>query len=121
LFAAYYGVHAVLVLALVGAGGLFRRRLRAGWLAPLLALALLAVAVNTVFLVEVVAPHLLRHGAVPAHRCPYCLVPQAPEGLVAAALSLVASFAIGWACVAAWMGSTPGAKEYLPGTVGVLL
>ena len=37
------------------------------------------------------------------------------------ALFLGGSFAIGWACVAAWLGNRPEAAPLLPGTVGRLL
>ncbi len=80
--------------------------------------AILCAAVNVVFLIEVVAPRLLHK---PYHHCPYDLVSAAPDGLVAAILSLAGSFAVGWACVAGWLGSGPESKAFLPRTVGVLL
>lgn len=118
LYAAYYGVHAGMVLALAVCIPLFRRRLRVGWLVPLLLGAILCVVGNVVFLIEVVAPRLLHK---PYHHCPYDLVSAAPDGLVAAMLSLGGSFAVGWACVAGWLGAGSESKAYLPQTVGVLL
>ena len=110
-------VNAILLLALFGCTRRGRRP-RARWLAGLLLGAVLATAVNAVFLVEVAAPHLLHK---PYHHCPYDLVPQAPESLVAVALFLGGSFSIGWACVARWLGKTPETVAFLPGMVDRLL
>ncbi|MBI1916004.1 MAG: hypothetical protein HYS12_14900 [Planctomycetes bacterium] len=118
LYAAYYGSHGGMVLALAGCIWLCRRRLLAVGLAPLLLGAILCGAVNVVFLIEVVAPRLLH---LPYHHCPYDLVPRGPEGIVSAALSLGGSFAVGWACVAGWLGRDPESRAYLPATVRVLL
>jgi hypothetical protein len=118
LWAAGGTVNGGMVLGLLACGRLCRRRLPAGWLVPLLLTALLSLAVNLVFLVEVAAPRLLR---LPFHHCPYDLVPRAPESLVAVALFLGGSFAVGWACVAGWLGRDPEAAPFLPGTVGRLL
>ena len=78
----------------------------------------LAVAVNAIFLVDIAAPRLLH---LPLHHCPYDLVPIAPESLLAVALFLGGTFAIGWACVASWLGRGPEASPLLPATVGRLL
>jgi hypothetical protein len=118
LYAAYYALNAGLVLGADGCGRLCRRRLPRGWLVPLLLVAVLAVAVNAAFLVEVAAPRLL---GLPYHHCPYDLVPKAPESLVAVALFLGGTFAVGWAGVAAWLGDGAEAGPLLPGTVGRLL
>jgi hypothetical protein len=118
LYAAYYGVNGAAMLALAGYLGLFRRRVRGAWLLPLPLVVLLAGVVNAAFLVGVAAPRLLH---MPYHHCPYDLVPQAPESLVAVGLFLGGSFAAGWACVAAWLGGGPEAGRYLPQTVRRLL
>ena len=107
-----------LVLGTAVAARLCRRGLPRGVLATLLVAAALAVAVNGVFLVEVAAPRLIR---LPYHHCPYDLVPRAPESLLAIALFFGGTFAVGWACVAAWLGNVPGAAALLPRTAGRLL
>ncbi len=118
LYAAYYAVNGGMVVALAAAVRASRRRLPAGGLAPLLLGALLSLAVNAVFLVEVAAPRLLH---LPYHHCPYDLVPRAPESLAAVALFLGGSFAVGWACVVGWLGRAAEARPLLPGAVGQLL
>ncbi len=118
LYAAYYAVNGGMVLALLVAGRWFRRGLPGGWLAPLLAGAVLALAVNAVFLVEAAAPRLLH---LPYHHCPYDLLPRAPESLAAVALFLGGSFCVGWACVAAWLGGGREAAPFVPRMVGRLL
>jgi hypothetical protein len=118
LYAAYFTGNAGMVLALAACVRLSRWRPVTGWLAPLLLLAATSVAVNGVFLVEVAAPRLLH---LPYHHCPYDLVGGAPESLVAVALFLGGCFAVGWACVAAWLGNRGEAGAFLPGTVRGLL
>jgi hypothetical protein len=118
LYAAYYAVNAGLVLAVGGCALRFRRRFSRRWLAPLLAGAGLCLVVSAVFLVEVGAPRLLH---LPYHHCPYDLVPQAPESLVAVALFLVGTFSVGWACTAGWLGGRGEAALFVPGIVGRLL
>jgi hypothetical protein len=117
-YRAYYAQNAGMVLALLLAVRLGRGHPRGGWLALLLAGALLSLVVNAVFLVEVASPLLLR---LPYHHCPYDLVPMAPESLVAIALFLGGSFSIGWACVAAWLGRSEEAGPFVSTMVGRLL
>jgi hypothetical protein len=118
LYAAYYGVNGFLVLSLAACRRLWPGGPPRGWLAGLLAGALLSLAVNAVFLVEVAAPLLLR---LPYHHCPYDLVDRAPESLAGVALFLGGSFSVGWACVAAWLGAARDAVALLPGLLGRLL
>jgi hypothetical protein len=118
LYPAYYAINAVLVLAAGICARLCRRGLPRGALLPLLVGAGLAVVVNLVFLVEVAAPRLIH---LPYHHCPYDLVPKAPESLLAIALFLGGTFAVGWACVAAWLGQGPETAPLLPPLVGWLL
>jgi hypothetical protein len=118
LYAVYYALNGGLVLAAGGCAWLCRRGLPRGWLVPLLLGAAAAVPVNAVFLIEVAAPRLLGR---PYHHCPYDLVPKAPESLLAVALFLGGTFAVGWACVAAWLGDGPEAGPLLPGMTGRLL
>jgi hypothetical protein len=118
LYGAYYGMNIGLMLAAGVCARLCRRGVPKGWLGPLLVAAVLAVAVNGVFLVEVASPRLIH---LPYHHCPYDLVPLAPESLLAVGLFLGGSFAVGWACVAAWLGNRSEAAPLLPGTVGRLM
>jgi hypothetical protein len=117
LYALYYAVNAGVIAGLVGVR--FRSHVLPGRrLALLLAGVVLAVVVNTVFLIEVAAPRLL---GLPYHHCPYDLLPAAPESLLAVALFLTGSAAVGWACVARWWGNHPEAGDFLPGTIDRLL
>jgi hypothetical protein len=118
LYGAYYTVNGGMVLGLALAARQSRTGLPAGWLGALLAGAVLSVAVNVVFLVDVAAPRLLH---LPYHHCPYDLVPRAPGSVVAAVLFVAGFFAVGWACVAAWLGRDPEATPYLPAAVRRLL
>jgi hypothetical protein len=114
----FYAVNGGMVLALGAAVLAGRRRLTTAWLVPLSLAAVLSVAASAVFLVEVAAPRLLH---LPYHRCPYDLIPKAPESLVAVALFLVGAYAVGWAGVAAWLGADPETRPLVPGIVHRLL
>jgi len=116
LYAAYYTINIGLALALYPRAG--RRRLSAARLLPLALTAVLSVAINALFLVEVAAPRLLH---MPNHHCAYDLVTKAPTSLVAVALFLASCFCVGWAFVAAWLGNGPEARPFLPEMVGRLL
>jgi hypothetical protein len=118
LYGAYFGINAAMVLALAVCVRRARSRPPGWWLAPLLVGAVLSVAVNGVFLVEVASPRLLH---LPYHHCPYDLVPGAPESLVAVALFLGGCFSLGWACVAAWLGQASEAAIFAPAAVRALL
>jgi hypothetical protein len=118
IWGAYYGVNVLLALAVGVCARLTRQGLPRRALLPLLLGAGLAVAVNAVFLVDIASPRLLH---LPYHHCPYDLVPVAPESLLAIALFLGGAFAIGWACVAAWLGRGSETAPLLPSTVGRLL
>jgi hypothetical protein len=92
---------------------------RTQWgLAPLLAGALLSLALGPIFLVEIAAPALLH---LPYHHCPYDLIPEVPESMVGVALYLLGSFAVGWACVARWLGACPETRTFLGDKVATLL
>jgi hypothetical protein len=110
LYGAYYLANIGMALALTWC----KRRCRAsvsGWpLGALLVGALVAVIVNAAFLVEVAAPRLLR---LPYHHCPYDLVPQAPESLVAIALFVGGTCAVGWACIAGWLGRNGESEAFV--------
>ncbi len=118
LWTAYYGVNGGMVLALGAYGWLSRRGRPGWWLVPLLAMALVSALVNALFLVDVAAPRLIH---LPYHHCPYDLVPRAPESLLAIALYLGGCFAVGWACVADWLGGCLESRPFLAKLVGRLL
>jgi hypothetical protein len=76
------------------------------------------VPISAAFLVDVVAPVVLR---LPYHHCPYDLLPVAPEAVLAAALSVAGTFCVGWAWVVARWGDCPEAAPFLPATVAAIL
>jgi hypothetical protein len=118
LYGLYYGINVVMVLALAACGWWCPARALRWWL-PLLVLGtILSLVVNAAFLVDVAAPHLLH---LPYHHCPYDLIPQVPESLVAVALFVGGSFAVGWAGVAGWLGNIAEARDFLPVMIGRLL
>ncbi len=112
LYVAYYGINALVALAADLCARLARKRLPRAGLLLLLLVAAGAIAVNTVFLVDVAAPRLLH---LPYHHCPYDLIPRAPESLLAVALFVFASFAVGWAAIAAWLGRAKKPSRCCPG------
>jgi hypothetical protein len=117
----YYALNLGMVAALYACVHTVTRRGRrpsAWWLVPLLLGAGLSLVVNGIFLVEVAAPRLLH---LPFHHCPYDLVPGAPESLLAVALFLGGSFAVGWACLVCFLGDSPEARPLLPRMLGQLL
>ena len=116
LDAVYYtaNIGMVLILAMF----VRRPRLGRGGMLFLLLAALLTLVVSATFLVESAAPRLIH---MPNHHCVYDLVPRAPESLIAVALFLIGSLAVGWACVAAWLGAGPESTAFLPETIGRLL
>lgn len=116
LYAAYYAINVGLALAIYPRRD--RQRLSAARLLPIALTAVLSVAINALFLVEVAAPRLLH---MPNHHCAYDLVTKAPSSLVAIALFIVGCFCIGWACMAAWLGDGSEARPFLPVMVGRLL
>jgi len=107
LYGAYYGVNLGMALALFLA---IRRHLRHKGMAFLLFGALLSLPVNGIFLIEIAAPKLLR---LPHHYCPYDLLPQVPESLVAVILSLLGCFAVNWAAMAHWFAQGAETRPFL--------
>jgi hypothetical protein len=101
LYGAYYAVNVGMALALTWCKRRCRIQISPWPLGALLVGAIVAVCVNAVFLVEIAAPRLLH---LPFHHCPYDLVPQAPASMAAVALFAGGTFAVGWACVVAWLG-----------------
>ena len=115
LFSLYYGLNGGTALALFGA-------LRFGWtqrwLGLLAILLPLSISLNVMFLVDAAAPILLR---LPYHHCPYDLLTRAPESMVAVGLFVLGAFAVGWACVAVWLGRHRETAALLPPLVIRLL
>jgi hypothetical protein len=118
LYWAYYGVNGVQLLALAFSRRLFSRGYPTGLLTALVLGAALCLAVSSVFLVDVAAPRLLH---LPYHHCPYDLIPKVPETVVAVALYLGGTFAVGWAGVLGFLGRVPESEPLLPGMIGRLL
>jgi hypothetical protein len=118
LYIVYYAVNLGLAAALASC-----LRFRGREIAPvrlaLLALGVMAtLTINTVFLTDAAAPRLLQ---MPDHHCPYDLISQAPESLVAVTLFLGGGFCVGWACVAGWLGAGPESDLFLRTTIARLL
>jgi hypothetical protein len=111
----YYALNGGAALALFAA-------LRFGWmrkwLGILFGLLVLSVGFNALFLVEAAAPVLLH---LPYHHCPYDLLPLVPESMVAIGLFVLGAFAVGWACVASWLGRHQETEALAPPMVARLL
>ncbi len=118
LGAAYFGSNLGLVLALVAATRRGRRPPGDVGLVVLVCGGLIVLTISGLFLVDVAAPMLLK---LPYHRCPYDLIAQVPEAVVASALFLSGCFALGWAGVARWLGRCAETEKLVPGMVRGLL
>ena len=96
LYGGYYWVN--IGMAALLAGYTFLPKVRPGkkWLVPLLAGAVISMIISGLFLVEIAAPTILQ---LPYHHCPYDLISEAPDSLVAAGLFVLGCFSIGWAVV----------------------
>jgi hypothetical protein len=92
LAAAYYGSNVGLILGLLAATRPGGRPPGSLGLLLLSAAGLAVLVVSGLFLIEVAAPTLLR---LPYHHCPYDLIPQVPEAVVAIALFLGGCFLLG--------------------------
>ena len=114
LYAAYYGINGALILALLVAARRPGVGAHTAFLGLLLLTAILALAISAVFLIEIASPILLRQ---PYHHCPYDLVAQAPESVLAVILFLWGTFCVGWAFVAAWFGRYQETQALLPNVV----
>jgi hypothetical protein len=77
----------------------------------LLALAVLSVPTGLAFLKSVAAPAFLNR---PEHRCPYCVLAEAPESVVGIGLFVLGAFAVGWALVLAWGARHDETAQHLP-------
>jgi hypothetical protein len=118
LAAAFYAVTGGMILGLFVLVQKMSKRQTPRGLAPLLLGALGALAVGGLFLVDVVAPALLR---LPHHHCAYDLLTRAPESVLAVVSFLGGTFAVGWACVTAWFAACPETRPHLGGQVRGLL
>lgn len=118
LTTAYYGSQFALVLALAPWSLATRWRPPRAWLAPLLVLSIVSWPLAGWFLVGVAAPVLL---GLPHHHCAYDLITQAPDSLLAVFMFVAASFCVGWACVAAWLGNIPETEDAVTERVRTLL
>ena len=118
LSAAYYGCNLALILGMTV--GTRRRHRLPGSLELVLMLfgGLIVLAIGSLFLVDVAVPTLLE---LPYHRCPYDLIAQVPEAVVAVTIFLAGCFALGWAAVARWCGRCPETEPLIPGMVRGLL
>jgi hypothetical protein len=117
LIGGYYGVNLGMILGLA----CYRFPARHGFgriaLSVLLAGALISLALNWLFLVEIAAPALLHR----PHHGPYDLLPEVPESVVAIVLFTLGSFAVGWAACADWFGRCPETLPQLNGITAKVL
>jgi hypothetical protein len=118
LATAYYSVNVGMALAL----GLCLWRLRScGRPIGLGILSLAALAswpINGLFLIEIAAPTLLH---LPYHHCPYDLISEAPDSLVAVAIFVFGSFAVGWAWLAFRLAGDMETRPFLMEEISKLL
>jgi len=114
----YWGLNGFLLVALLVSIRACRWQLIRLDLASLLVLALLSLPVSLAFLIEVAAPTILH---LPYHHCPYDLLPKAPESVLAIVLYLLGMFAVGWACLAWWVGNSAETRPFLKKQVAKLL
>jgi len=118
LYEAYYGINGALILALLAATRWLRLADQTISLGLLLLIGIIAVPISGVFLIEIASPALLHQ---PYHHCPYDLVPKVPESMLAVALFLWATFCVGWAWVAAWLGNCEETRSFLPDMVRTIM
>jgi hypothetical protein len=118
MYAAFATINAGFLFILGSTALVYRRRFPRWSLAPVFATAVLALIVNGAFLVEVAAPRLLH---MPSHHCPYDLISKAPESLLSIGLFCFGFFAVGWGCLADWLGWNRETTDCLPRTVSRLL
>jgi hypothetical protein len=106
----YYAGNALMIAILwtsIDGAGVSRP---AKWLPALLLGALVMGPVSALYWTEIAAPALLH---LPYHHCLYDVIPKVPESVVAMALAVLGSFAVGWACVVAWFARCAESEEHL--------
>jgi hypothetical protein len=118
LVAAYYGTNLAVILALLVSSRRPDTVPGPLGLAGLLLGGVAVLATSGLFLIEVAAPTLLH---LPYHHCPYDLIPQVPEAVVAVTLFVAGCFFLGWAGVAQWCGRCRETERFLTATVRGLL
>jgi hypothetical protein len=112
----------VLLIVVVGLclgllGAIRHGRQHRRYVAGLLAGTLVAIPLGGLFLVEIASPTLLQR----PHHCPYDLVTEVPESVLAVALFTLGCFSVGWAAVAAWFCRVEETRGVLPSLVGRFL
>ena len=117
---AWLTVSVVVVVVGIGLGlltairhGYHHRRFLTG----LLAGTLVAMPLGGLFLVEIASPALLQR----PHHCPYDLVTEVPESVLAVGLFTLGCFSVGWAAVVGWLGHVEETQSVLPPLIGRLL
>lgn len=118
LYLAYYAVNLAMALGLF----LCARSLLGRWERPALYVlfvgAAVSLAINWIFLIEILSPVLLR---LPNHHCPYDLLPVAPDSVPGVALFILGSFAVGWAVWADAFARCPETGPFLDDTIRRIL
>jgi hypothetical protein len=118
LSAAYFTVNAGMILTLFYAVARQPHRPRLSRLSILLLGAAAASVASAVFLIDVAAPTWLH---LPHHHCAYDLIPRVPEAVLGIASFVLGTFAIGWACVAGWLGDCRETQPALAAQVRAML
>jgi hypothetical protein len=88
------------------------------WLPLVLTVAVVSVPINALFLIQIAAPAILH---LPYHHCAYDLFSKAPETSVGIGLYALGLFAVGWACILAWIGNHEHTRTFLNQAVQRLL
>jgi hypothetical protein len=107
---AYYAVNGGMILALLFVIRRVSVRTALPSLAALLFGAVLTAVVSGAFLIDVAAPTWLH---LPQHHCAYDLIPRVPESVLGMASFALGTFAVGWACVTAWLGNSPETRHII--------
>jgi hypothetical protein len=118
MYAAFYTINIGLVIALQAVASRSGGVPRASAMILLTVAGIATLAIDALFLVEIAAPTLLR---LPYHHCPYDLIPEVPEAMVAVGLFLAGEFFLGWAAAARWLGRNADTEAFLPEIVRNLL
>jgi hypothetical protein len=118
LSAAFFVMNAGIVLGLFRAVIRAQQRPEVPRLTALFVGALATLPVSAAFLVQILAPVVLR---LPYHHCPYDLIPKAPEVVLGVVFYLWGMFSLGWAWLAGWWGRCPESLPFLPSRVRTIL
>lgn len=115
LSAAYLGINLLMIGLTLG---LAHSSISRAKLSGLLIGALLAIGISLAFLIEVAAPLMLH---LPYHHCPYDLIADVPESMVAMAMFALGTCAVGWAWVAIMVADGPETRAELPSMIQRLM